>query len=117
MKHFGELFFFLVVIWFVWVIMGSSPHVRLRHACAPIAWTANTFTAFSRATDSDYSEDLHVASNTLNYKCQMFLWDYFYRAQFLKEHPGVTKANAERYEVAHLYYVQHHPAPSLPASR
>lgn len=123
MKHFGELFFFLVVIWFVWAVMGSTPHSRLRRACVPLAWSTDALTAFSRTTNSDYSNDLSLASHTLNYKCQMFLWNYFYRAQFLKEHPGVSKASADRYEVAHLYYVQHKPAapsttqnPSTPAS-
>ncbi len=109
MKHFGELFFLVVAAWFVWVLFGATPHTRLRRACDPVAWTTDSFTAFSRATNSDYTYDLNYASNTLDYRCQIFLWDYFYRASFLQRHPGITKKQADRYEVAHLYYVQHNP--------
>ena len=107
MKHFGELFFLLVVVWFVVTIAQPTPHARLHYACEPIAWTTDLFTAFSRTTDSDYSNDLSLASHTLDYKCQMFFWNYFYRAQFLQKHPGVSRKSADRYEVERIYYFQH----------
>jgi len=115
MKHFGEVFFVAVMVWVFWIFFSPTPHQRLYRACAPVDWTIGSFTALARATNSDYANEISLANKTIDYKCELTLWEYFYRRQFLKAHPGVTKTSADQYEYRYLQFLHQHPNYHRPA--
>lgn len=87
-KHFEEVIFFLIIGWFVWVIMGSNGTVRVERGCSLVQWGGEAITSVARAAGTDYGEKAKIATDTVDYHCQMALWDFFYRSEWEKEHPG-----------------------------
>lgn len=87
-KHFEELIFFIIIGWFVWVIIGSNGEVRMERGCSPVQWGGDAIASVARAIGTDYGTKAQIATNTVDYHCQQALWDFFYRSQWEKQHPG-----------------------------
>ncbi|MBU2765028.1 hypothetical protein HAP94_02170 [Acidithiobacillus ferrivorans] len=95
MKHFEEIFFFVVLGWFIWVIMGPNGDVRIDRTCTPVAWMGDGVTSIARAMGTDYGKNTRIASENIDYRCKMTVWDFFYRSEWQKTHPG-QKINTPR---------------------
>jgi hypothetical protein len=87
MKHFGEVFFVLVFVFFIWTIMGPTGTQRIHRVCTPVAWAGDGVTSLARAAGTNYGKETHIASQNIDYRCQMAIWDFFYRQAWLKAHP------------------------------
>ncbi|MDA8378731.1 MAG: hypothetical protein M0Z50_17195 [Planctomycetia bacterium] len=88
MKHFGELFFFLVVVFAVWIFVGSTPDARIGRACEPAQWIGHAMGSAAMAGGTDYGQSINGGSNELDYRCKLAIWDYFYADEWEKAHPG-----------------------------
>lgn len=88
MKHFGELLFFLVIAFLVWVFIGGTPDERIHRICDPINWAGNFIASVATAANTDYGKSIHEGTANLDYRFQLAIWDYFYAAKWKKEHPG-----------------------------
>lgn len=87
-KHFEEVIFFLIIGWFIWVVIGSNGSVRVERGCTPVQWGGEAITSVARAAGTDYGNEAALATNTVDYHCRMALWDFFYRSEWEKQHPG-----------------------------
>jgi hypothetical protein len=88
MKKFGEVFFFAVVGWAVWIIFATSPSDRISRACAPVGWIGSGFTAAVRAANTDLGNNFKTGSQTADYRCKLWVWDMMYAKQWEAAHPG-----------------------------
>ncbi|MBU2792703.1 hypothetical protein HF669_10640 [Acidithiobacillus thiooxidans] len=89
MKHFGELVFFLVIAFLVWVFIGGTPDERISRFCDPINWAGNFIASVATAANTDYGKSIRVGTANLDYRLQLSIWDFFYAEKWKKEHPGV----------------------------
>lgn len=95
LKHFGELLFFLVIAFLIWVFIGGTPDVRINRFCEPINWTGNFIASVATAANTDYGKGIRADTANMDYRLQLTIWDYFYAEKWKKEHPGVPLPGAQ----------------------
>ncbi|MDD2878634.1 MAG: hypothetical protein PHZ23_15560 [Acidiphilium sp.] len=94
MRHFGTLFFVLIVAWLGWSLTASTPDGRMARACRPSLWVMRGIASFGTAANMDWAPTVNIAGENVDYRCRLTLWDYWYRDRYRKEH-AESKAQAD----------------------
>lgn len=87
-KHLEEVSFFLLLGFFIYVILGSTGDARIKRACEPVHWIGDGITAVAGGMGTNYGKRTVVFNNTITYRCEMTLWDFFEKSAWEKAHPG-----------------------------
>ena len=89
LKKFGELLFFLVLIWGFWVlVLGGSPQERMDRACTMISGPGNLLASMANSLNNDWGGGIQHGTVDATYRCRLTLWNFFYAKDWAAAHPG-----------------------------
>jgi hypothetical protein len=85
MRHFGTLFFLLIVVWLGWSVAAGSPDARMERACRPSLWLMHGIASVGTAGNMGWGPTVNLAGENLDYRCRLTLWNFWYRARYEKQ--------------------------------
>lgn len=82
MKHFGTLFFFIILGFAVWSIAASTPDGRIERACLPTYWGMKAISSAGYSLNAGWARTAAIAAPNLDYRCKLTIWNFFYGSEW-----------------------------------
>lgn len=74
----------LLMIFFVFVMLGNSPTEKIERSCEPVLWVGNVVESVFLLADSDWSDDVKETTEEIDYSCRYIIWRAFYEEEYLE---------------------------------
>jgi len=90
-----EFWGILFIVFVGWMLVASSPDLRIERGCRPVGWTGNVVVSLSSLVVPDHQVRVKGWFDKLEYGCRYSAWRLIYQEDFNKWQ-AAQKAEADK---------------------
>jgi hypothetical protein len=91
-KPFSLTFFVAFFVWLASILFTTAPATRLDRACIPVEWSGAGIASAGKVFSPDIGLKLTYYGDQVTWGCKYWLWDLFYRDDWMRETGQVDAA-------------------------
>lgn len=96
--HFGYVFFLATILFFLFVIIGSSPLERIDRSCMPVGWAGKALTSVASLFGDSPEMKTRTAMEEAEQSCQYIIYRQFFKDELEEQRRAREQLEAEEGE-------------------